>query len=340
MSIRGWKFVTAGLAVCLAAAVLLLPSWSPVSLTSEDEEEVKREEFLSQDLLELLGEEEDPPPVVPTSTPTPILASTPTAAPTSVTGQAAPETPVKATATLAPTSTPTSPPTLTMGGDAELEELILATRAPYWKDRWDAVDALAKLGDSRATSALVDRVLYDDNPHPRWRSLPAIKSVKGDTEATMTQFENALRDPDAVVVRNAAVALAFFSRPESVPELVKGLKDPDSFRRWEAVFSLSKVVTAEIVEDLTPLLKENLESEVRVRNEVALTLGRVKSGESVEALLEALRTDSNPQVRWRAASSLGRIGDESIVEELREIQVLEGDEEVRKYIGDAIEKLS
>jgi HEAT repeat protein len=201
------------------------------------------------------------------------------------------------------------------------------------------VDALAKLGDPRATSALVDRALYDDNPHPRWRILPAIKSVKGDTEATVTQFKNALQDADPVAVRNAAVALAFFSRPESVPELVKGLQDPDSFRRWEAVFSLAKVGTVEIVKDLTPLLKEGLEAEVRVRNETALTLGRIGGQEAVEALLEALRTDSSPQVRWRAASSLGRVGDESIVEELRELQASETDQEMRKYIDEAIEKL-
>jgi len=53
--------------------------------------------------------------------------------------------------------------------------------------------------------------LYDDNPHPRWRSLWALSAI--DSEETFPPLRTALEDPDQVVVRNAAVALAFFGQP-------------------------------------------------------------------------------------------------------------------------------
>ena len=43
--------------------------------------------------------------------------------------------------------------------------LIRDTGDPDWKVRWDAVNELGKLKDRRAVPALVDRALYDDNPH-------------------------------------------------------------------------------------------------------------------------------------------------------------------------------
>ena len=142
-------------------------------------------------------------------------------------------------------------------------QLIAATRHPAWKVRWDAVNELGLREDPAGIPALADRALHDDNSHPRWRSLWAISAIDQQATEAIPEFISALEDTDPVVVRNAAIALAFFQHEEARPELLKGLEDPDSFRRWEAVFSLSKVSSGEVIAALLPRLDESVEPNTR-----------------------------------------------------------------------------
>jgi HEAT repeat protein len=220
-----------------------------------------------------------------------------------------------------------------------LDALLEALEDREWKVRWDAVNALGNAKDRRATPALVERALRDDNPHPRWRSLWAISAVDPDGRDAIPLLRAGLDDPDAVVVRNAAVALAFVAQPESRPELLKALEDPDVFRRWEAVFSLKTIGDEQVVRALIPLLNESIEPAVRVRQETALTLGRIGNAEAVAALLGSLREDQSPQVRWRAAMALSQIGDSRLAYTLERVLVNEQDPQVRKFVEDAVRSL-
>ena len=129
-------------------------------------------------------------------------------------------------------------------------------------------------------------------------------------------FLSALEDPDPVVVRNAVVALAFFKHEAARPGLLQALSDPDSFRRWEVVFSLKEIGNAEVIAALVPMLDETKEPAERVRSEVALALGVMGGVEEFPVLLETLLEDPSHSVRIRAAMAFGRIGDASIVDEL------------------------
>jgi HEAT repeat protein len=220
-----------------------------------------------------------------------------------------------------------------------LDALLAALEDPEWKVRWDAVNALGNSKDRRATAALVKRALRDDNPHPRWRSLWALSAVDPGGRDAIPLLRDGLENPDAVVVRNAAVALAFFAQPEAKPELLKALKDPDVFRRWEAVFSLKTIGDEHVVRALIPLLNESIEPAVRVRQETALTLGRIGKAEVVPALLGSLREDQSPQVRWRAAMALSKIGDPQLADTLERVLDNEQDPQVRKSVEDAVRTL-
>ena len=220
-----------------------------------------------------------------------------------------------------------------------LEDLIRATESPEWKTRWDAVNDLGNLKDPKAIPSLAARALYDDNPHPRWRSLWALASVNPGGADVIPFLEAGLDQADPLVVRNAAVALAFFSQPQARPELLLGLHDPDSFRRWEAVFSLRKIADSQVVEALIPLLDGAADPDTRVRGEVALNLGQIGDERVARVLLDALAGDPSSQVRWRCAMSLGRLGDSSVVEEMKRILSSEEDSQTREFIEEAIEKL-
>ena len=353
MSQKSWLALTLSLSAALVASILLLPPWSPLSLTSQ-------EVSSSNSQSERLGAQ--------STNPGPAFAIRgPAVAPTIATllepqvGRATTST-TEPKVTLAPTAlpepavnpatTPTSNSLQSSGENPEnspaaapispgqsVEALILATEDPDWSVRWDAVNALGELKDQRAVPALVKRALYDENPHPQWRSLWALTAVDREGTETIPLFLSALKDPDPVVVHNAALGLAFFNQPEARPALLKGLKDPETFRRWESVFSLRNVGNAEVVQALIPLLSAATESDVGIRGEAALALGAIGGEDAVQALLVTLRSDESPQVRWRAAMALSRHSGSAMAGELERALSEEKDPEVIGAIEETIAKL-
>ena len=314
MSTGQRRRLTLIISLALMTAILLLPPWSPLSVTSHDEKPERATEASPGYRPHNNG-----------------LAG--------VTGREEPDTAENTKPASAAIISETPPEPFPTQGSQDIAALIKATQDPVWKVRWDAVNELGKLQDPRAIPALVERALHDDNSHPRWRSLWALKAVEPDGEETIPRLRAALQSADPVVVRNAAIALAFFSQPEALPELLRGLNDPDGFRRWEAVFSLREFGGPEVAEALIPLLDDEIEFDARVRQEVVVVLGGIGGERAVTALLHALREDQSPQVRWRAAMALARLGDASTVGELEEALSVEQDSQARKFIEEAIIKL-
>jgi HEAT repeat protein len=224
-------------------------------------------------------------------------------------------------------------------GDPALENLIQKTNDPDWEVRWEAVNTLGKLKDRRGVPALVRRAVCDPNPHPRWRSLWALRSVDSQGSDAVPLLRPALQDTDPVAVRNAAVALAFFGQPEARTELLKGLADEDAYRRWEAIFILRRIGSPEVTRTLIPLLDHELEPDEKVRREVTLTLGYMDSGEVIVPLLDVLQKDESPQVRWRAAMTLAKVGDAAIAPDLKQAMSIEEDPLVREHIEKALVKI-
>ena len=297
----------------------------------------------------------DPSPqVAPESVPTVAVAAADSAssevgAPAGVaTPNATPQPASVVPPTSSPTSTATPPPVAESVvvsaqvaaeddvGGLSIDALIAQTRAPAWKDRWDAVNELGNRKDMQAIPALAERALTDDNPHPRWRSLWALGSVERSGATVKPLLLAGLDDTVPIVVRNAAVALAFLGFDEARPELLNGLNDPDNYRRWEAVFSIKKTPSPEVAAALARMLDPADEPADNVRSEAALSLGRIGSELSVPPLLATLETDPVPGVRRRAAMAPSRMG---AVDEFERLLQTEDDEQVRKVLQDAVDKL-
>ena len=217
MSSRLWFGTTIVLSVALVLAILLLPPWSPLSITSS-----QIPSHATEAPVQPASSPEGPFAVAtptPTSAPTPVPALGPSSAP-----RAAPTPGPKPTPTIEPTAPaepqqqegtgtaqPTSDPSAAISEarteespaqpPQSLEDLIKATEDPTWKVRWDAVNALGELQDPRGIPALVQRALHDDNPHPRWRSLWALKAVDSQGLQVIPGLRSGLHDPDPVVVQ-------------------------------------------------------------------------------------------------------------------------------------------
>lgn len=338
MSSKFWMGTSVGLAVALVLAFLLLPPWSPVSVTTPPG-------------LVIGGGAATPPPIgsgpgQKTST-SPASAEAPgTTSPGSV---AAPRT-VPTTTPPAPTPAPTearpgsvstvqSLGALSGQSPPDVDALIAATENPDWGVRWDAVDTLGTLKERRGIPALAKRALHDDNPHPRWRSLWALSSVDLAGTEAIPLFLAGLEDQDPVVVYNAAIALAFFRQAQGRPQLLKSLQHPDSFVRWAAAFMLSEIGNPEVVDGLVPLLNPTRELDASVRGETALSLGRIKDNKATPPLVDALRKDPSPQVRWRAAMALSQLSNASMAAELEQALATENDSQVRGAIEEALAQL-
>ena len=190
----------------------------------------------------------------------------------------------------------------------------------------------------QAIPALAERGLIDDNPHPRWRSLWALAAVERDANIAKPILLPALDDPDPIVVRNAAVALAFFGFEEGRPELLNGLLNPDDYRRWEAVFSLKEVPSPEVVDALKPLVRPENEAADNIRSEATLTLGRISGPEIVPLLFEVLQSNPAIGVRMRAAISPSRHASEDVAKQVADIMESETNEQVLDMLQDIVDK--
>jgi HEAT repeat protein len=360
-----WFYASFVLFVFLVIAVLILPPAGPLSITAREDsgpDALTGNSGVAQSPLSLQNSPQPLPPgaggdrgdggaaaepVAPDLTPLPgppqdssRVGEGAAAEPAAPELTSLPGTPQDLPSQVEPTGTAstTGPPPLDFA-NATVDELILATESNQWKTRWDAVNALGNLKDPTAVPALAARALRDDNPHPRWRSLWALKSVDSQGARAIPLLREGLESAEPVEVRNAAVALAFYSQPDAQTELLNGLEDSDPWRRWEAVFSLKNMGDSEAALAIATLLDAGFEPDIRTRQETALTLGQIGDESSIPPLMTALNSDPAAAVRWRAALALSRLGNAAALPGLNTALDSELDADVREHIADAIAKL-
>lgn len=196
---------------------------------------------------------------------------------------------------------------------AAVPSLILATESESAILRWEAVNLLGLLRDLRATDAVLQVAMTDQDVHARWRANWAITRL--DDGTVVLRLIEALHSDDPPVAWNAAVTLSLFGRAEALPVLHQGL-EAEGFQQWEAVNALGRVFDAETSSKLVAILKHGSEN---VRQEAVLSLGRIGGEVARAGLLTTLRGDPSPEVRWRAAMIVGYIGDETTILLLHEI---------------------
>ena len=120
--------------------------------------------------------------------------------------------------------------------------------------------------------------------------------------------------------------------------LNEGLDSSDAFQAWEAVYCLGMVHDEESVPLLTEILTDVEGREKGMRQEAAMTLGRIGDLAAIPALIVALE-DPEAGVRWRAAQTLSGFGDPGAIPAIESALALEEDEFAVEQMRRAIEKL-
>ena len=216
MTQKQWASLSLTLFLALVVAVLVLPPWSPASLTSQSVTEPKPQseqvtpqaanqapELTLQVPENTLVATVEPrvASAAPTTTPKPQVTPSITAPPDSrqTQGPTATSEPAQGVSD-APEVNPEQTNEVTPDpASRSVEDLILATEDPDWKTRWDAVNDLGNLKDPKAIPSLAARALYDDNSHPRWRSLWALASVNPGGADVIPYLEIGLDESDQLL---------------------------------------------------------------------------------------------------------------------------------------------
>ncbi len=161
-----------------------------------------------------------------------------------------------------------------------LESLLLKLESSSPADRVEAIQDLSLIGDEKSILPLI--CMLDD------------------------------KDDD---VRTAAVdSLGSFKDPELFNPIYKMINDPAVMVRYNAVVALGKMGTSAALRGLIHCLEHR---DNYVRRDAVYVLGEIGYYDAVKTLLFVFKRDKDPQVQEDALISLGKIGDPSTLEVIK-----------------------
>jgi HEAT repeat protein len=183
-------------------------------------------------------------------------------------------------------------------GDQILEPLLIMLRSEDPEARHLAAHTLGKLGDRRATNALIQSL---EDEHPKVVMKAAFTLGQFRDQKAIPALIGLLGHPDREVQTSVNRALEDFA-PASIQPLIAALKHEVWQVREQAVDILGLIE----VENAVPALIAALEdAHWEVRFAVATALSQIGSLEALEAL-RILEADEHPRVRELASIILSR----------------------------------
>lgn len=111
----------------------------------------------------------------------------------------------------------------------------------------------------------------------------------------------------SIVRSHAAGALGMLGDPRAIPYLIEKLHDPEEIVRVEVVIALSRFETDETEDAVCEGLTDPATA---VRMAAASALARMGAVDAIPQLWNALDSDPDPDVRFRAVEALVILGDE------------------------------
>lgn len=183
---------------------------------------------------------------------------------------------------------------------------VAALKDSFWRDRYNAAEALGKIGGARAIAPLV-AVLRDNNLHVRAAAAEALKQLNYHPPTPTARVW-------LLVAAQKWARAAKLGAPAVQPLIAVLNTDYDDAHALSAAAGALVKIGAPAVKPLVAVLKGS-DSWVLARSTAAKALGGIGRARAVPPLVAALK-DSDDGVRQRAAEALGEIGDARAVEPL------------------------
>jgi HEAT repeat protein len=202
-----------------------------------------------------------------------------------------------------------------LGRTEAWEDLRKAGEAVNPEDRAEALRMMADLNDQRAVPLMHSLLNYNQ---PSVRAAAARGLGHLHKREAREDIEKLLEDPVGPVRESAAAALAELGAKESVVPLTRKLSDGAFTVRAAAGAALLQL--SQPFDSVGPtMLALAQQNDPAARSSAALALGKATktNREGAIAVLTGLATDPLPGPRIVALRSLGRIGDPSVVPDLK-----------------------
>lgn len=176
----------------------------------------------------------------------------------------------------------------------------------------DAANALGAIGDARAVDGLLGLIGSDD-ASVRQAAVSALNSLAA--PPVSERIIPLLHDPDPNVRESAVKIAGYFGYPESAAALVELSRDDSERVRWAAIEHLPYVEDDRAFDVLARAIKEETPN---VRAAAARALGNMDGPEVVGQLIKGL-DDEDVWVRYFSARALGRLRSEDGVDALARV---------------------
>lgn len=179
-------------------------------------------------------------------------------------------------------------------------------KSPYPALQLQAVEYLQRLRNPASIPMLI-AALSNSKANVRAAIVHALGIMRA-PQASSAISRLLVKDKSAQVRQSAAVALAYFADPASVPDLISALSDPSGSVRYAAMRTLGALRAPAAVPALIAILKSK---NPQIQEAAVSSLGQIASSDAAPALI-SLDQDPNVSIRKAVATALGSIGGNSV----------------------------
>ena len=202
-----------------------------------------------------------------------------------------------------------------------VREQLTALRDEDWAIREEAARLLGRFKDPRAVTPLVS-LLRDEDRSVREAAADALRAIGA---PAVEALGACLIDGELAVQEAASAILVTIADERVLTPLLSALKSSDWIVRMHAAQALGRVKSTETVEALIPLLQDKVKA---VREETATALAAIGDA-AIPCLVHALKHD-DWLVRLHAVESLGKARSPLAVEPLLSVLFNDHDSAVRE----------
>jgi HEAT repeat protein len=197
-----------------------------------------------------------------------------------------------------------------MEENGDVEGLIHALKDDAENVRKEAMNALERIGDSRATEPLIE-LLLDPDITIQEEAITALGRIQ-DKRAVQPLIQT-LNNQHIGIRWKAAEALGRIGDPRATEALIQTLHDPDKTIQEEAITALGRIQDKRAIQ---PLIQNLTNLHMGIRCRAAEALGKIGDSKATEALILSLHDPDN-SVKEEAITALGRITVDPLIEDLR-----------------------